>query len=93
MRFEFPRHTVRLDAFQGRPADWITENSGAIRGRQPRFSRRGGKRVVKEEFPINDSGRMQGFCANLRATRSVCALRRAFNYAYDFAEMNKSAVL
>ena len=48
------------------------------------------KRVVKEEFPINDSGRMQGFVFNLRRERFKDArLRRAFNYAFDFEEMNK----
>ena len=48
------------------------------------------KRVVKEEFPINDSGRMQAFVLNLRREQFKDArLRRAFNYAFDFEEMNK----
>jgi microcin C transport system substrate-binding protein len=48
------------------------------------------KRVVKEEFPINDSGRMQGFALNLRREQfKDVRLRRALNYAYDFEEMNK----
>ena len=48
------------------------------------------KRVLKEEFPINDSGRMQGFVLNLRRDQFKDArLRRAFNYAFDFEEMNK----
>src|SRR6185369_5855105 len=48
------------------------------------------KRVVKEEFPVNSVGRMQGFVFNLRRElfRDV-RLRRAFNYAFDFEEMNK----
>ena len=46
--------------------------------------------MIKEEFPINDSGRMQGFVLNLRREQFRDArLRRAFNYAYDFEEMNK----
>jgi microcin C transport system substrate-binding protein len=46
--------------------------------------------VVKEEFPINDLGRMQAFVLNLRREQFKDArLRRAFNYAFDFEEMNK----
>jgi microcin C transport system substrate-binding protein len=46
--------------------------------------------VVKEEFPVNDSGRMQAFAINLRREQFKDArLRRAFNYAFDFEEMNK----
>jgi microcin C transport system substrate-binding protein len=46
--------------------------------------------VLKEEFPITDSGRMQAFAFNLRRDQFKDArLRRAFNFAYDFEEMNK----
>ena len=46
--------------------------------------------MLKQEFPINDSGRMQGFVFNLRRDQFKDArLRRAFNYAFDFEEMNK----
>ena len=46
--------------------------------------------MVKEEFPINDSGRMQAFAINNRREQFRDArVRRAFNYAFDFEEMNK----
>ena len=48
------------------------------------------KRVILEKFPINSSGRMQGFAFNLRRPLfQDVRLRRAFNYAYDFEEMNR----
>src|SRR6202034_1985122 len=48
------------------------------------------KRTVKEEFPVRDTGRMQGFAFNLRREQFKDArCRRAFNFAFDFEEMNK----
>jgi microcin C transport system substrate-binding protein len=91
MRFEFFRdNLVALEAFKADQADWITENSAKQWATAYDFPAIAEKRVVKEEFPINDSGRMQGFVLNLRREQFKDArLRRAFNYAYDFEEMNK----
>jgi microcin C transport system substrate-binding protein len=91
MRFEFFRdNTVALEAFKADQADWIAENSAKQWATQYDFPAVAEKRVVKEEFPINDSGRMQAFVLNLRRDQFKDArLRRAFNYAYDFEEMNK----
>jgi microcin C transport system substrate-binding protein len=91
MRFEFFRdNTVALEAFKADQADWISENSAKQWATQYDFPAIAEKRVIKEEFPINDSGRMQGFVLNLRREKFKDArLRRAFNYAYDFEEMNK----
>jgi microcin C transport system substrate-binding protein len=91
MRYEFFRdNTVALEAFKADQADWITENSAKQWATAYDFPAVTEKRVVKEEFPINDSGRMQGFVFNLRRGQFKDArLRRAFNYAYDFEEMNK----
>jgi microcin C transport system substrate-binding protein len=91
MRFEFFRdNQVALEAFKADQADWITENSAKQWATAYDFPAVTEKRVVKEEFPINDSGRMQGFVLNLRREQFKDArLRRAFNYAYDFEEMNK----
>jgi microcin C transport system substrate-binding protein len=91
MRFEFFRdNTVALEAFKADQADWIAENSAKQWATQYDFPAVAEKRVVKEEFPINDSGRMQGFVFNLRRDQFKDArLRRAFNFAYDFEEMNK----
>jgi microcin C transport system substrate-binding protein len=91
MRFEFFRdNLVALEAFKADQADWITENSAKQWATAYDFPAIAEKRVVKEEFPINDSGRMQGIVLNLRRDQFKDArLRRAFNYAYDFEEMNK----
>jgi microcin C transport system substrate-binding protein len=91
MRFEFFRdNTVALEAFKADQADWIAENSAKQWATAYDFPAVTEKRVVKEEFPINDSGRMQGFAFNLRRAQFRDArLRRAFNYAFDFEEMNK----
>jgi microcin C transport system substrate-binding protein len=91
LRFEFFRdNTVALEAFKAGQADWIVENSAKQWATAYDFPAVNEKRVVREEFPINDTGRMQGFVLNLRRDQFKDArLRRAFNYAYDFEEMNK----
>jgi microcin C transport system substrate-binding protein len=91
MRFEFFRdNLVALEAFKADQADWISENSAKQWATAYDFPAATEKRVVKEEFPINDSGRMQAFILNLRREQFKDArLRRAFNYAFDFEEMNK----
>jgi microcin C transport system substrate-binding protein len=91
LRFEFFRdNLVALEAFKADQADWIAENSAKQWATAYDFPAVTEKRVVKEEFPINDSGRMQGFVLNLRRDQFKDArLRRAFNYAFDFEEMNR----
>jgi microcin C transport system substrate-binding protein len=91
MRFEFFRdNQVALEAFKADQADWISENSAKQWATAYDFPAVADKRVVREEFPINDSGRMQAFAFNLRREQFKDArLRRAFNYAFDFEEMNK----
>jgi microcin C transport system substrate-binding protein len=91
LRFEFFRdNTVALEAFKADQADWIAENSAKQWATAYDFPAVAEKRVVKEEFPVNDSGRMQAFAFNLRRDQFKDArLRRAFNYAFDFEEMNK----
>src|SRR3954468_16607142 len=91
MRFEYFRdNLVALEAFKADQADWIAENSAKQWATAYEFPAVVDKRVIKEEFPINDSGRMQGFVLNLRREQFRDArMRRAFNYAYDFEEMNK----
>jgi microcin C transport system substrate-binding protein len=91
IRYEFFRdNLVALEAFKADQADWIAENSAKQWATAYDFPAIQEKRVVREEFPINDSGRMQGFAFNLRRDLfKDVRLRRAFNYAYDFEEMNK----
>jgi len=91
LRYEFYRDsTVSLEAFKADQADWIVESSAKNWATAYDFPAVKEKRVVLEEFPIKDSGRMQGFAFNIR--RELFAdkrVRRAFNYAFDFEEMNK----
>jgi microcin C transport system substrate-binding protein len=91
MNFEFFRdNQVALEAFKADQADWISENSAKQWATAYDFPAVADKRVLKQEFPINDSGRMQGFVFNIRRDQFKDAkLRRAFNYAFDFEEMNK----
>ena len=91
LRFEFFRdNVVALEAFKADQADWIAENSAKQWATAYDFPAVAEKRVLKEEFPINDSGRMQAFVVNNRREQFRDArVRRAFNYAFDFEEMNK----
>jgi microcin C transport system substrate-binding protein len=48
------------------------------------------KRVLLEEFPIRNFGVMQAFAFNIRRDKFKDArVRRAFNLAFDFEEMNQ----
>jgi microcin C transport system substrate-binding protein len=91
MRFEYFRDSiVALEAFKGDQVDWRLENSAKNWATAYDFPAVTEKRVLLEEFPNRSSGIMQAFVLNLRRDqfRDV-RLRRAFNYAFDFEEMNK----
>ncbi len=91
VRFEYFRDsTVALEAFKGDQVDWRTENSSKNWATAYDFPAVKDKRVVLEEFPIRNSGAMQSFAFNIRRPKFADPrLRRAFNYAFDFEEMNK----
>ncbi len=91
LRFEYFRDsTVALEAFKGDTVDWRTENSAKNWATAYDFPAVNDKRVVLEEFPINNVGMMQAFAFNIRRQKlQDPRLRRAFNYAFDFEEMNK----
>ncbi|MGA7070897.1 extracellular solute-binding protein [Bradyrhizobium sp.] len=91
LRFEYFRdNTVALEAFKADQVDWIAENSAKQWATAYDFPSMAEKRTIKEEFPVSDSGRMQAFVLNLRREQFKDArLRRAFNFAFDFEEMNK----
>jgi microcin C transport system substrate-binding protein len=90
-RYEFFRdNLVALEAFKADQADWILENSAKQWATAYDFPAVAEKRVIKEEFPMRSVGRMQGFAFNLRHDLfKDVRLRQAFNYAFDFEEMNK----
>ena len=91
IRYEYFRDTtVALEAFKGDQVDWRTENSAKNWATAYDFPAVRDKRVVLEEFEIRSSGGMQAFVFNIRRDKFKDArLRRAFNYAFDFEEMNK----
>ena len=91
IRYEYFRDTtVALEAFKGDSIDWRTENSALNWATRYDFPARTEKRVLLEEFPIRSRGVMQAFVFNTRRAKfSDPRVRRAFNYAFDFEEMNK----
>ena len=91
MRFEYFRdQTVAIEAFKADHVDWRTENSAKNWATAYDFPAVKDKRVLLEEFPIRDRGIMQGFAFNTRRDKfKDPRVRRAFNFAFDFEEMNK----
>ena len=91
LHFEYFRDsTVALEAFKANTVDWRTENSAKNWATAYDFPAVADKRVLLEEFPIRNIGMMQGFAFNLRREKfQDPRVRRAFNYAFDFEEMNK----
>jgi microcin C transport system substrate-binding protein len=91
IRYEFFRDdTVSREAFKADQLDWILERSAKEWATAYDFPAVRDGRVIKEKFPIRNVGRMQGYALNMRRPlfRDV-RVRRAFNYAYDFEEMNR----
>jgi microcin C transport system substrate-binding protein len=91
MRFEYFRDlTIALEGFKGDQFDWQYENGAKNWATAYDFPAVKEKRVLLEEFPIRNEGRMQGFAFNIRRDKfKDPRLRRAFNFAYDFEEINK----
>jgi microcin C transport system substrate-binding protein len=91
LRYEFFRDsTVALEGFKGDQVDWRLESSAKNWATAYDFPAVTEKRVVKEEFPNRSSGVMQAFVLNVRRDQFKDArVRNAFNWAFDFEEMNK----
>src|SRR4051812_19625733 len=91
LRFEYFRDaTVAIEAFKADVVDWRTENSAKDWATAYDFPALKEGRVVKEEFPIRSSGGMQAFAFNIRRDKfKDPRVRRAFNYALNFEEINK----
>jgi len=92
IRYEYFRDsTVALEAFKGDQVDWRTENSAKNWATSYDFPAVRDKRVVLEEFPIRNFGSMQSFALNIRRDKFKDArVRRAFNFAFNFEEMNRT---
>lgn len=91
IRYEYFRDsTVALEAFKADQVDWRFENSAKEWANSYDFPAVRDKRVVKEEFPIRNIGVMQGFAFNIRRDKfKDPRVRRAFNFVFDFEEMNR----
>jgi microcin C transport system substrate-binding protein len=91
IRYEYFRDmTVALEGFKADQLDWRFENSAKDWASAYDFPAVREKRVVREEFPIRDRGIMQAFVFNIRRDQFKNAhVRRAFNFAFDFEEMNR----
>jgi len=91
LRYEYFRDTtVALEAFKADSVDWRIENSAKNWATAYDFPAVTDKRVLLEEFPIRNVGLMQAFVLNIRREKfQDPRVRLAFNYAFDFEEMNK----
>ena len=91
IRYEYFRDsTVALEAFKADQADWRIENSAKEWATAYDFPAVRDKRVLTEEFPIRNVGVMQAFAFNVRREKfKDPRVRRAFNFAFDFEEMNR----
>jgi microcin C transport system substrate-binding protein len=91
LHFEYFRDTtVALEAFKADTVDWRVENTAKNWATAYDFPAVTDKRVVLEQFPINNSGAMQAFAFNTRRDKfKDPRVRLAFNYAFDFEEMNR----
>jgi microcin C transport system substrate-binding protein len=91
LQFTFFRDsTVALEAFKADTVDWRNENVAKNWATAYDFPAVADKRVIKEEFPIRNTGIMQAFVFNLRRQKfQDPRVRLAFNYALNFEELNK----
>jgi len=91
LRYDYFRDsTVALEAFKADQIDWRIENSAKDWATAFDFPAARENKVVREEFPIRNSGIMQAFAFNIRRAKfQDPRVRRAFNFAFDFEEMNR----
>ena len=91
LRFEYFRDgTVALEAFKADAIDWRIENSAKNWATAYDFPAVADRLVLLEEFPIKNVGMMQAFAFNIQREKfHDPRVRLAFNYAFDFEEMNK----
>jgi len=91
IRYEYFRDsTVAFEAFKADQFDYRRENIAKNWMTAYDFPAVTEKRVVREEFPLRSVGIMQCFAFNTRRDKfKDPRVRRAFNFAYDFEEMNK----
>ena len=91
LRLEYFRDpTVAIEAFKVDSVDWRTENNAKNWATDYDFAAVNEKRVILEEFPVRNFSLMQGFAFNIRRDKfKDPRVRLAFNYAFNFEQMNK----
>jgi microcin C transport system substrate-binding protein len=91
LHYEYFRDTTAaIEGFKAGIVDWRTENSAKNWATAYDFPAVSDKRVLLEEFPIRNIGIMQAFAFNIRRQKFQDPIvRLAFNYAFNFEEMNK----
>jgi len=91
LHYEYFRDTTAaLEAFKADIVDWRFENSAKNWATAYDFPAVSDNRVLLEEFAIRNVGIMQAFAFNIRREKFQDPLvRLAFNYAFNFEEMNK----
>jgi microcin C transport system substrate-binding protein len=91
MGFDYYRDlAVMFESFKAGQYDWHVENSSKNWATGYDFPAVREKRVILEEFPIRNVGIMQAFAFNIRRAKfGDPRLRQAFNYAFNFEEMNR----
>ena len=91
LRFDYFRDSdVAFEAFKAGAIDWRTENAAKNWATGYDFPAVLDKQVLREEFPIRNVGVMQAFAFNLRRRKfHDPRVRRAFNFAFDFEEINR----
>ena len=89
--FEYFRDTtVALEAFRGNKVDWRNENSAKNWATAYDFPAVKEGRVISKSFRSATRGVMQAFAFNIRRAKfQDPRVRLAFNYAFDFEQMNK----
>jgi microcin C transport system substrate-binding protein len=91
IRYEYFRDaTVAFEAFKADQFDYRRENVAKNWMTAYDIPAVKEKRILREEFPLRSVGIMQCFAFNTRRDKfKDPRVRRAFNFAYDFEEMNK----
>jgi microcin C transport system substrate-binding protein len=91
LHYEYFRDmTAAIEAFKADVVDWRIENNAKNWATAYDFPAVSDKRVLLEEFAIRNVGIMQAFAFNIRREKfQDPRVRLAFNYAFDFEEMNR----
>jgi len=94
LRFEYFRDaTVAIEAFKTNSVDWRTENSAKNWATAYDFAAVTEKRVVLEEFPINNIGIMQGFTFNIRREKFKDPREARLQLCVQFRVIEQAVIL